>query len=114
MDDSSVSIKYTLADLPACRPGRFINWYRPGLVSSKFSFNSASHFGWVKSPVPITWMPFLSAHKAMFPGLRSWEQALEYLEWICRSAMIRMAKLLKWLFACAGQGCRRRHHHRKR
>src|SRR3989338_6786676 len=70
------------------------NLYNPGFASSKFSFNSKSHLGCVKSPVPITWMPFLSAHWPMLLGFKSCEQALEYLECICKSAIIRISFII--------------------
>ena len=52
-----------------------------------FSFNSSLHAGCVKSPLPIRWMPFLRAHRSRYSGVHSLLVALEYLEWVCKSAI---------------------------
>src|SRR4030065_531560 len=56
-------------------------------VGSSFSPSSLNHLGCVKSPVPITVMPFNCAHFQIFSGDISGLVALEYLEWMWRSAM---------------------------
>ena len=62
--------------------------YRPSLSRSSFSASSARQAGWVKSPVPTRPMPFRLAHRSRCSGTHWALVAREYLEWICRSAII--------------------------
>ena len=65
----------------------------PVLSSFNSLFNSASHFGWVKSPVPSKFNPlslaYFSKLESVMPGL----VALLNLECICRSAKIFIMNL---------------------
>ena len=54
--------------------------YRPSSAGFSFSFNSSLQAGWVKSPVPTRWIPFLAAQKSRDSGVKSRLVAREYLE----------------------------------
>jgi len=60
----------------------FFSLNSPLPAGSIFSFSSLNHFGWVKSPVPITIIPLSCAHFQILSGDISLLVALEYLEWI--------------------------------
>src|SRR5919197_1555139 len=59
----------------------------PGSAGTRFARSSSAHAGWVKSPVPMTVMPLRLPHQARCSRSQSRLQALEYFEWMCRSAM---------------------------
>ena len=65
----------------------FFRVNNPLPVGLSLSPSSLNYLGWAKSPVPITVMPFNCAHFQIFSGDMSGLVALEYLEWIWRSAM---------------------------
>ncbi len=71
----------------ASRSGRSRN--RPGSAGTSLVAISCDQAGWVKSPVPTTAMPLRAAHQARCSRSQSRLQALEYLEWMCRSARKR-------------------------
>ena len=68
----------------------FFNEKSPSAAGSSFSWSSASHRGWVKSPVPITVTPFNCDHRQSPPGDMSGLVAREYFECTWKSAIYFM------------------------
>src|SRR5271157_1093889 len=85
-----------LSSISTCRTKCTPSYTKDSPSRTRFASMYARQSGWVMSPVPITRRPFLRAVCTIVSKFSVLETAMEYGEWMCKSASHEsMAKLAR-------------------